>query len=84
MQATDAEIAAFEQRAKAAAVEAAAAAAKAFPKGTKVTCAFSSANIPKGAVGAVQGLSTIQGNLMVDFPGGKATANVATTQLRRA
>ena len=76
-------MAAAEQRAKAAGAEAAAAAAKAFPKGTKVTCVFSTANIPKGAVGTVQGPSTIQGNLMVDFPGGKATANVAASQLRR-
>ena len=83
MQTTDAEVAAAEQRAKAALAEAAAAAAKAFPKGTKVTRTVVTANVPEGAVGTVLGPRHGKpGNLRVKFP--KVIFNVSATNLRRA
>ena len=82
MQTTAAEVAAAEQRAKAAGAEAAAAATKAFPKGTKVTATFVHDDFPEGAVGTAQGASPNPGAVIVVFP--KGTHHLNAQYLRHA
>ena len=78
-QTTAAEVAAFEQRAKAALIES----AKAFPKGTKVTWNGSDSDVPEGTVGTVlEPKEDTPGNLRVAFPAG--TWGFFMADLRRA
>ncbi len=84
---TAAEVAAAEQRiAKdkaAAGAELAAAAARDFPKGTKVTWIGSDDETPKGAVGTVEGpVEAYPGCISVAFP--KGTRTLYAIQLWRA
>ena len=81
MQTTAAEVAAAEDRIKAAAEAAAATAAQAFPKGTKVTLNFSNDNVPEGTVGTVLRIKE-DGYMAVSFPSGEW--GVPPTSLRRA
>ena len=73
-------MAAAEQRIKAALIKAA---AKAFPKGTKVTWNGSDSDVPEGTVGTVlEPKEDTPGNLRVAFPAG--TWGFFMADLRRA
>ena len=79
VQTTAAEVAAAERRIKAALTEKA---AKAFPKGTKVTWTSAHSVFPDGIVGTVRGPKDGKpGNLRVEFP--KGTWHFAAANLRR-